>query len=156
MEIPDEEAGIVLEVSNENTKSVMDAFSAKGVPCIEIGTASAGGDSIKIAIGSSKPCINGKMTVLRDLWEEMSFQLEKRHRNPECVVQEEAGLKLCKAHEWKLTYTPVPTDAAVMDAPNKHKVAIIRQEGSNVVRGRCFLHSYLMVSCHGTSRSVTW
>lgn len=126
-----EEAGIVMEVADDNAKSVVEAFAAKNVPCIEIGTASAGGDSIKIAVGASAPCIDEKMTVLRDLWEETSFHLEKRQRNPECVVQEEAGLKLRKAPEWKLTYTPAPTDAAIMNAPNKHKVAIIRQEGSN-------------------------
>ena len=126
-----EEAGIVLEVSDEDTKSVMESFATKGVSCIEIGTASTGGDSIKIAVGASPPCIDEKMTVLRDLWEETSFRLEHRQRNPECVSQEEAGLKLRKAPEWKLTYTPEPTDAAVMIASTKHKVAIIRQEGSN-------------------------
>jgi len=126
-----EEAGIVIEVSPSDTEAVMGAFAAKGVPCIEIGTASAGGDSIKISVGAAAPCIDEKMTALRDLWEETSFKLEHRQRNPECVAQEEAGLKLRKAPEWKLTYTPEPTDAAIMDSSSKHKVAIIRQEGSN-------------------------
>ena len=133
-----EEAGIVIEVSIDDTKSVMEAFTLKGVSCIEIGTVSpsssgdSGNDStIKIAVGASPPCIDEKMTVLRDLWEETSFQLEHRQRNPDCVVQEEAGLKLRKAPEWKLTYTPEPTDAALMSASKKHKVAVIRQEGSN-------------------------
>jgi phosphoribosylformylglycinamidine synthase len=103
-----EEAGIVLEVLVEATKPAMEAFSARGVSCIEIGTSSTGGDSNKIAVG---PCIDEKMTVLRDLWEETSFQLEHRQRNPECVAQEEVGLKLRKAPEWKLTYLPEPTDA---------------------------------------------
>jgi len=126
-----EEAGIVLEVSDEALKPVMAAFAEQGVSCIEIGTASAGGDSIKISVGSSPPCIDEKMTVLRDIWEETSFRLEHRQRNPECVAQEEAGLKHRKAPEWKLTYTPEPTDAAVMSSSTKHKVAVIRQEGSN-------------------------
>lgn len=126
-----EEAGIVLEVSDEYIQSVMAAFADKGVSCIEIGTASAGGDSIKISVGSSPPCIDEKMTVLRDLWEETSFRLEHRQRNPECVAQEEAGLKHRKAPEWKLTYTPEATDAAIMSSVTKHKVAVIRQEGSN-------------------------
>ena len=126
-----EEAGIVLEVSQSDAKSTIDAFGSKGVPCVEIGTASKDGDSIKIAIGASPPCIDEKMTVLRDLWEATSFCLEKRQRDPDCVAQEEAGLKLRKAPQWKLTYTPMSTDEAVMSASSKHKVAIIRQEGSN-------------------------
>ena len=133
-----EEAGIVIEVSVEDTKSVMEAFSSKGVSCIEIGTASStsttsgvNDSTIKITVGASPPCIDEKTTVLRDLWEETSFRLEHRQRNPECVAQEEAGLKLRKAPEWKLTYTPEPTAAAIMSASKKHKVAVIRQEGSN-------------------------
>jgi phosphoribosylformylglycinamidine synthase len=126
-----EEAGIVLEVSVDDTESVMEAFKAKSVPCIEIGTASADGDSIKIAVGATPPCVDEKMTALRDLWEETSFKLEHRQRNPDCVAQEEAGLKSRKAPEWKLTYEPKATDAAIMSSEKKHKVAIIRQEGSN-------------------------
>ena len=126
-----EEAGIVLEVAQCDVKYTSDAFSAKGVPCIEIGTASSGGDRIKIAIGASPPCIDEKMTVLRDLWEATSFCLEKRQRSPDCVSEEEAGLKLRKAPQWRLTYTPEPTDDAIMSSTSKHKVAIIRQEGSN-------------------------
>jgi phosphoribosylformylglycinamidine synthase len=126
-----EEAGIVLEVAQGDVKSVMDSFAARGVSCIEIGTATTGGDSIKIAIGASPPCIDEKMTVLRDLWEATSFRLEKRQRSPDCVAQEEEGLKLRKAPQWKLTYTPESTDEVIMNSSNKHKVAIIRQEGSN-------------------------
>ena len=114
-------------VSDDATKPVMEAFSARGVSCIEIGTASAG-DSIKIAVGASPPCIDEKMTILRDLWEETSFRIEHRQRNPECVAQEEAGLKLRKAPEWKLTFVPEPTAAEIMSSTKKHKVAIIRNK----------------------------
>mmetsp|Transcript_28549 Transcript_28549/g.60527 ORF Transcript_28549/g.60527 Transcript_28549/m.60527 type:complete len:1339 (+) Transcript_28549:125-4141(+) len=134
-----EEAGIVLEVSKEDTQSVMEAFLSKGVSCIEIGTAFAASwnddgsnnSKIKIAVGASPPCIDEKTTLLRDLWEETSFRLEHRQRNPECVTQEEAGLKLRKSPEWKLMYDPEPTKEAVMSAAKKHKVAVLRQEGSN-------------------------
>lgn len=125
-----EEAGLVIEVSKEDSESVFAAYSAAGVPCVEIGSASPG-DSIKISVGSASACVDEKTTVLRDLWEATSFQLEKRQRNPDCVVQEEAGLKLRKAPEWKLTYSPEPTDEATMKSEKKHKVAVIRQEGSN-------------------------
>ena len=101
-----EEAGLVIEVSSEDVDATIAAYTAVGVPCVHIGTASPG-DSIKIAVGASESaCIDEKTSVLRDLWEATSFQLEKRQRNPECVVQEEEGLKSRKSPEWKLTYSP--------------------------------------------------
>lgn len=125
-----EEAGLIIEVVDADVKTVLAAYSEAGVPCVEIGTASPG-DSIKIAVGGSSACIDEKTTVLRDVWEATGFKLEHRQRNPECVAQEESGLKSRKTPEWKLTYTPEPTDDAVMSSEKKHKVAIIRQEGSN-------------------------
>jgi phosphoribosylformylglycinamidine synthase len=126
-----EEAGIVIEVSAADVSSIVDAYTKAGVSCVEIGSASSEGDSIKITVGTSGPCVDSKMTVLRDTWEATSFQLEKRQRNPECVIQEEEGLKARVTPQWKLTFTPEPTSASVMTSITKHKVAIIRQEGSN-------------------------
>mmetsp|Transcript_24907 Transcript_24907/g.68666 ORF Transcript_24907/g.68666 Transcript_24907/m.68666 type:complete len:1318 (+) Transcript_24907:347-4300(+) len=125
-----EEAGLVIEVAESDVVSIMKAYSGASVPIEEIGTVSAG-DSIKIAVGSSTPCIESKMTVLRDVWEATGFKLEHRQRNPKCVIQEEEGLKSRQAPQWKLTYEPKPTDDSVMKSETKHKVAIIRQEGSN-------------------------
>ena len=126
-----EEAGLVLEVTEANVANVISKYNDLSVPCVQIGKAIPTGDSIKIAVGNNSPCIDEKMTILRDIWEETSFQLEKRQRNPACVVQEEANLKNRKAPEWKLSYTPTPTDQSIMESSKKHKVAIIRQEGSN-------------------------
>jgi len=126
-----EEAGLVMEVDPSIADTVIQAYSAVGVPCVEIGTASVG-NSIKISVGDgATPCVDETMTALRDLWEATSFQLERRQRNPKCVAQEEAGLKVRKAPEWKLTYEPESTGEDIMDGAGKHKVAILRQEGSN-------------------------
>jgi len=97
-----EEAGLVMEVDPATVDAVIKAYTDAGVPCIEIGTASPG-DSIKISVGNETPCVDEKTTVLRDLWEATSFQLERRQRNPECVAQEEKGLAVRKAPEWALT-----------------------------------------------------
>lgn len=126
-----EEAGMVIEVANADATAIIEAFSAAGVSCVDIGSPSSEGDSIKISVGSASPCVNSKMTELRDTWEATSFQLEKRQRNPECVAQEEKGLKSRVTPQWQLTFTPEPTPTAVMTSVTKHKVAIIRQEGSN-------------------------
>jgi len=126
-----EEAGLIIEVASSDAAGVIDAYMKKGVPCVEIGTPSASGDSIKIAVGDSVACVDDKMTSLRDVWEATSFHLEKRQRNPDCVAQEEAGLKSRKAPKWSLSYTPVLTDESILKLESKHKVAIMRQEGSN-------------------------
>jgi phosphoribosylformylglycinamidine synthase len=125
-----EEAGLVIEVMESDQSDVISAYVAAGVPCVSIGSARPG-DSIQISVGSAAACINEKTSVLRDIWEATGFQLERRQRNPECVAQEEAGLKSRKTPEWKLTYTPEPTEDSVMSSEIKHKVAVIRQEGSN-------------------------
>jgi len=125
-----EEAGLVLEVSSSSVTSVINSYDKTGVKCIEIGSASHG-NSIKISVGSSSPCVDGEMTALRDIWEATSFQLEKRQRNPKCVSKEEAGLKFRQPPQWKLSFTPEPTNSDIMSLDKKHKVAVLRQEGSN-------------------------
>ena len=125
-----EEAGFVIEVANADVDAVAKQYTDAGVPIATIGTVSAG-NSIKIAVGDGAPCIDKEMSALRDVWEATSFQLEKRQRNPKCVAQEEEGLKSRQAPQWKLTFTPTPTDEAIMKSDTKHKVAVLRQEGSN-------------------------
>ena len=126
-----EEAGFVIEVAGDDSVSIVNTYTAVGVPCVEIGTSSSLSDSVKISVGGASPCINEKVSVLRDLWEATSFQLERRQRNPECVAQEESGLKNRKIPQWNLTYTPEATNKSILNDEIKYKVAIIRQEGSN-------------------------
>jgi phosphoribosylformylglycinamidine synthase len=125
-----EEAGFVIEVTGSNVGTILDLYSKADINVVDIGSVSEG-DSIAIAVDGQEPCVTGKMSSWRDVWEATSFQLEKRQRDPSCVAQEEAGLKLRQAPQWKLTFSPEPTPEEVLSSPKKHKVAIIRQEGSN-------------------------
>jgi phosphoribosylformylglycinamidine synthase len=125
-----EEAGFVIEVAENDVDFVKSAYETVGVPIVAIGSP-VREDSVSIRIAGESPCVTGKMTEFRDVWEATSFHLEKRQRNPECVAQEEEGLKHRKAPEWKLTFTPKPTDGAILALEKKHKVAVLRQEGSN-------------------------
>lgn len=122
-----EEGGFVVEVSVDDVSDVVAAYKGENIPIVEIGSVSKG-DWVKISVGEGNLVIDEKMTALRDVWEATSFHLEKRQRNPECVVQEETGLKTRQAPQWKLSFEPEPTDPGLTP---KHKVAIIRQEGSN-------------------------
>jgi phosphoribosylformylglycinamidine synthase len=124
-----EEAGFLIEVMDADVESVIARYVAAGVPIVSIGSVSAG-DSIKITVGDDL-VIDDKTTALRDVWEATSFQLEKRQRNPDCVRQEEEGLKHRKTPAWTLSFKPEPTAESVLCSTSKHQVAIIRQEGSN-------------------------
>jgi phosphoribosylformylglycinamidine synthase len=125
-----EEAGLVIEVESLNLAAVMEAYTRQGLSVCNIGSTSRG-DSIKISIGDGDCLLDDTMTRLRDVWEATSFQLERRQRNPDCVAQEEAGLKFRQAPRWKLSFVPEPTDPAMISSAAKPKVAVIRQEGSN-------------------------
>jgi phosphoribosylformylglycinamidine synthase len=125
-----EEAGFVIECAAENVSAITRDYERSNVPIYEIGTVSEG-NRISICTNDGEPCFQGSMTEWRDVWEATSFQLERRQRNPECVRQEEEGLKFRKAPEWKLSFQPEETPEGVLLNLNKHKVAILRQEGSN-------------------------
>jgi phosphoribosylformylglycinamidine synthase len=125
-----EEAGFVIEVDSSNMSDIIDAYVKEGLLAYHVGSVLAG-DFIKVSIGADKPVLEAKMTELRDVWEATSFQLEKRQRNPICVAQEQKGLKSRKAPQWSLSFTPEPTEPSLIQSEKKHKVAIIRQEGSN-------------------------
>jgi phosphoribosylformylglycinamidine synthase len=125
-----EEAGFVIEVASAEVAAVVEAYAKAGVPIADIGKPFAG-NTINITVGSGGSVVSGNTAVWRDVWESTSFQLEKRQRDPSCVAQEEAGLKLRRAPEWSLTFVPEPTEPSLLESRKKHKVAIIRQEGSN-------------------------
>jgi phosphoribosylformylglycinamidine synthase len=125
-----EEGGFVIEVANSDVAMVENAYATAEVPIVAIGSVAVG-DSIKIAVGDSPPSIDDKMTKLRDVWEATSFELEKRQRNPDCVIEEEEGLKHRKAPSWNLTFEPSPTSPEILKEELKPKVGILREEGSN-------------------------
>ncbi|OWM87818.1 hypothetical protein CDL15_Pgr019402 [Punica granatum] len=124
-----EELGLIVEVSRQNLSVVLEKLSSAGVSAEMIGQA------------TSEPVIDVKVdgvshlkeetAALRDMWEEMSFKLEKLQRLASCVDQEQEGLKYRHEPSWKLSFTPSFTDDKYMLAASKPKVAVIREEGSN-------------------------
>ena len=127
-----EELGIVLEVKDCNTQRVIDTFCEKQVPCYLIGKANGLGEDSFVSIRvEGKIVLEQRMVDLRDVWEATSFQLERLQSNPQCVKEEEAGLRKRFAPMYKLSFEPMssvlPSEKGVIHP----KVAIIREEGSN-------------------------
>ena len=124
-----EELGLVVEVSEEQMEHVMGVYKEANVPVEMIGR-SVDGDRVSVQF-NGETVLDDAMTVLRDLWEATSFELEKLQCNPQCVAEEQQGLKKRHAPRWELTYTPRETPASWMAEASKYKVAIVREEGSN-------------------------
>lgn len=126
-----EELGIVLEVSESNVSTVLGAYAAAEVSACIVGfTLPQSNHEISISV-AGQLALKDEMRRLRDIWEMTSFQLERLQCNPECVIQEESGLKKRKSPPYCLTFDPdVPPNINEFISV-KPKVAIMREEGSN-------------------------
>lgn len=132
-----EELGLILEVAYSESTNVLGEYSAQDVPCYLIGhsvKSSTPSDSLINVSVKGKEVLKEKMTVLRDVWEETSFQLERYQTNPKCVTQEQAGLKERLEPQYH-----VPFESEIISFTPKGrntrrprpKVAVLREEGSN-------------------------
>jgi phosphoribosylformylglycinamidine synthase len=71
------------------------------------------------------------MRVLRGMWEETSYHLEKLQANPECAEEEREAVYDRPGPDYKLSFDPSDTPVNLLESNAKPKVAIIREEGSN-------------------------
>lgn len=127
-----EEPGLALEVQEPDLARVLARYRDSGLHCLELGCTGDAGPHAMVRIS-----VNGAVAVeepvgrLRSLWEETSFQLERLQAEPQCVAEEELGLR----ERTGPTYYLPPTfpKASVPHAPGgaAPRVAIFREEGSN-------------------------
>lgn len=124
-----EEAGMVMEYLPEHEENITAILQAQGIPYQLIGdTITAGKINISF---NNKTVLNEDMRILRALWEETSYQLDRLQANPECVEEEKKNIFDRKGPEIKLTFTPEQTKQELICRPAKPNIAIIREEGSN-------------------------
>jgi phosphoribosylformylglycinamidine synthase len=124
-----EELGIVIEYLPENENEISETLKKISVQFEIIGTTS---DSKQISMCvNGEPVLDEDMRVLRDIWEETSYQLERLQANPECAAEERKNNFDRPGPQYKLNFTPEDTPIMLMERKAKPKVAIIREEGSN-------------------------
>ncbi|KAG2730347.1 hypothetical protein I3843_01G282100 [Carya illinoinensis] len=124
-----EELGLILEVSKNSLDAIIEKLSSLGVSSKIIGQVTAN-PSIELKVDGVTH-LNEKTSLLRDMWEDTSFHLEKLQRLPTCVDLEKEGLKFRHEPSWELLFTPTFTSEKYMNATSKPRVAVIREEGSN-------------------------
>ncbi|KFM75369.1 Phosphoribosylformylglycinamidine synthase, partial [Stegodyphus mimosarum] len=127
-----EEVGWILEVKESNVNYVLKTFENLDVSCQNIGYSSGHGMSAKIIIQLNKEVVlDMPMVVLRDIWEETSFQLELRQTNRECVMQEKQGLSKRTRPEYCISFDMSSIKPHVTFRSTGPRVAVIREEGIN-------------------------
>jgi phosphoribosylformylglycinamidine synthase len=124
-----EELGLVLEVAPENEAYALSTFVKAGVPCVVMGETAADG-AVRVRF-NGREVLADDASVLRDVWEETSFRLDRLQANPDCVDQERTGLSGRTGPKFHVPFKPKPTAKVILDSRDKIPVAILREEGSN-------------------------
>ncbi len=124
-----EELGLVVEYLPENEEKISSIFKDVSVPYKIIAKTMS---EKKVIVSFNKEVVLSEdIRVLRDLWEETSYHLDRLQANPECVDEERTVNFGRKGPQYKLTFTPQQTSQTDLEKKVKPKVAIIREEGSN-------------------------
>ncbi|WP_339134488.1 MAG: phosphoribosylformylglycinamidine synthase [Candidatus Electrothrix sp. GW3-4] len=124
-----EELGLVLECRQDELYQVQEILAAAEVGSTLLGNSSTD-KQIRIRY-NDQSVLSEDMRVLRQEWEETSYQLERLQMNPTCADEEKANIFDRKAPAYSLPFRLEPASQALLAATNKPKVAILRDEGSN-------------------------
>jgi len=125
-----EELGLVIECTYNYASIVIRRLLDNNIPYIPIGRTLSTNQYITLYFGAEL-VFNESMPELRNLWEETSYQLEKLQANPTCADAERENIFDRPGPQYKLTFEPKPTAPEILQAENKPKVCILREEGTN-------------------------
>ncbi len=129
-----EELGFVLEYLPNNSGRIRAICDEFDVPLSFIGKTN---DTVKCLIRDDHHDVFATtISELRLWWESTSYEIEKLQMNPECAKVEYFGHG---GNSWynpeppnyRLLFEPKDTASAVLNSPDKPRVAVIREEGTN-------------------------
>ena len=124
-----EELGLVLECPVGREQAVQESLAKYGLPCVLLGKTTTAKD-IRISYNGAV-VLAEDMRIIRQWWEETSYQLERLQVKPACADEEKKNIYDRKGPTYVLPFTPKATVPAIITALAKPKVAILRDEGSN-------------------------
>ncbi|MFC1837275.1 phosphoribosylformylglycinamidine synthase, partial [Thermodesulfobacteriota bacterium] len=124
-----EELGLVMECALEDRQEVEAILSDREVPFAAVGRATP---DKQITIQFNGDVVLAEsMLMLRQKWEETSYQLERLQMNPDCAAEEKQNIYDRQGAGYFLSFTPSDTPQEILESKDKPKVAILRDEGSN-------------------------
>ncbi|PIE56054.1 MAG: phosphoribosylformylglycinamidine synthase [Desulfobulbus propionicus] len=125
-----EELGLVLEVHSAHADDIRERLGRTGVPCSILGK-SLSEPRIILRHDGNGVLLDEDMRLLRQWWEETSYQLERLQMNPDCADQERAAIFDRPGPTYRLPFTPRSTEPNILSAAERPLVAVLRDEGSN-------------------------
>lgn len=127
-----EEAGWILEVAQENHSYALDVFKQFNTPVYLIGRSEGLGLQSKINVKvQGKTVLDSTVLSLMTLWEETSYQLERRQTNVRCALEEFRSLESRTVPAYKLTFDPNIRPIQDRKFFSNIRVGVIREEGIN-------------------------
>ncbi len=129
-----EELGLVIEYLLEKEDEIISVLKNFSIPHQIIGR-SLLEKRIKINLqtpdSEHSTLLDEDMRVLRYIWEETSYQIDRLQANPDCVEEERKINFDRQAPVFTVSFHPEDTPPPLLERNIKPKVAIIREEGSN-------------------------
>lgn len=129
-----EEIGMVVEYLPEHEDRIIASLKDKVIPFQILGKTTIE-KRIRISLftihNSLFTVLDEDTRVLRGIWEETSYRLERFQRDPECVEEEKRNIYDTRGLAFNLSFVPEITPQEIIDRDVKPRVAIIREEGSN-------------------------
>ena len=129
-----EELGLVIEYMPDREEEITSVLEDFAVDYRIIGsTLSEQRIKVNLLTHNSQliTLLDEDMKVLRGIWEETGYQLERLQTNPECADEEKRVSYDRPGPDYILSFGPSDTPSALLDGTRKPRVAIIREEGSN-------------------------
>jgi len=129
-----EELGLVVEYLPAEQATIFSILDKAQVPYQLIGKTTTNKHivlSLRTPHSALRAVLDEDMLVLRDIWEETSHHHDLLQRNPENIREERKNIFDRKGPAFSIPFTPRPTENSFLHRPNKPKIAVIREEGSN-------------------------
>ena len=124
-----EELGLVIECNANDRHKVFEVLNLFKLDAAVIGRTTK--EKTILVNYNSETVLAAEMPILRQWWEETSYQIERLQKNPECAGEEKRNNYGRKGPTYKVTFEPKPTPANILWRNDKPAVAILREEGSN-------------------------
>lgn len=126
-----EELGLVLEVSPKNQETVQRRLHDARLYGERIGEVGSWDGVVSISYGGEL-VIYRPVQELRADWEDTSMHLDELQTNPGCVAEEFSIIKDAQPRpNWQLSFEPRATSPFTLVHPDKPRVALVREVGTN-------------------------